>query len=83
MNIDAIIHNVSVVIANAAPVTYGTYELVVIDQKIYLRIRRLSNEPFPLLAYLESAQINNGLSPDLWGYIKRQISVFHSKGILK
>lgn len=83
MNIDNIVHTVSVVIANAAPVSTGTYELVVIDQKIYLRKRLPTNERFPVLARLESAEINNRLSPGLWGYIRYRISDLLTKGILK
>ena len=82
MNTDTILHNVSVVIANSAPVSFGTYELVVIEQKIYLRKRQPSNERCPVLARLESAEINNSLSPGLWGFIKHRISVFQSGGIL-
>ncbi len=83
MNIEAIVHNVTVVIANAAPVSFGDYELVVVDKKIYLRKQQPSNERCPVLALLESAEINSGFSPGLWSYIKRQISVFQSRGILK
>lgn len=83
MTIDKIVHNVSVVIANAAPVSFGTYELVVIDQKIWLRRRQPGNERCPMLARLESSEINHGLSQGLWGFIKHRISDFQSKGILK
>jgi len=60
MNIDTIVHNVSVVIANSAPVSFGTYELVVLEEKIYLRKRHPSNERCPVLARLESTEINSG-----------------------
>lgn len=82
MNIETIVHNVSVIIANSAPVSFGTYELVVIEQKIWLRKRQPSNEHCPVLARLESSDINNGLSPGLWGFLKHRISVFQSGGIL-
>lgn len=83
MNMDTIVHNVSVVIANATPVSFGTYELVVIENKIWLRKRKPANERCPVLARLESTEINSGLSPGLWGFIKRRISVLKSEGILK
>ncbi len=83
MNIDNIVHTVSVVIANAAPVSVGTYELVVIEQKIYLRKRQPTNESYPVLARLESSEINNRLSPGLCGFIKYRISDFLTRGILK
>ena len=83
MNIEAIFHNISVVIANAAPVSFGTYELVVIEQKIWLRKRQPGSERCPVLARLESTEINGGISPGLWSYIKRRISVLQSGGILK
>lgn len=83
MNIDNKLHNVSVIIANAAPVSSGTYELVVIEQKICLRKRQPTNENYPVLARLESADINNRLPPGLWGFIKYRISDFLLRGILK
>lgn len=83
MNIDNIVHTVSVIIANSAPVSFGTYELVVIDEKIYLRKRQPSNESYPVLARLESSEINNRLSAGLWGFIKHRISDLLAKGILK
>jgi hypothetical protein len=83
MNIDNIVHTVSVVIANAAPVSSGTYELVVIEQKIYLRKRQPTNESYPVLARLNALDVNFGLSPALAGYIKYRISDFLLRGILK
>jgi hypothetical protein len=40
MNIDNKLHTVSVLLANAAPVPRGIYELVVLDKKIQLRKRK-------------------------------------------
>jgi hypothetical protein len=83
MIIENKLHTISVVIANAAPVSSGTYELVVIEQRIYLRKRKPANEHCPVLARLESTDINNGISSGLWGFIKYRISDFLLRGILK
>lgn len=83
MNIDNKLHCVSVVLANAAPVPWGTYELVVLDKKIHLRKRQATNEYLPVVARLDSSEVNRGLSPALAGFIKLQISDLLMKGILK
>lgn len=83
MNIETILHNVSVIIANAAPVPYGTYELVVLDKMIHLRKRQPTNEYLPVVARLDSSQVNRGLSDALMGFIKLRIYDLLMKGILK
>ncbi|GAI38269.1 unnamed protein product [marine sediment metagenome] len=82
MNIDNKLHTVSVVLANAAPVPWGTYELVVLNKKIHLRKRQPTNEHLPVIARLNSEEVNRSLSPALEGFIKYQISDLLKKGIL-
>ncbi len=82
MNIDNKLHTVSVVLANAAPVPFGTYELVVLDKKIHLRKRQPNNEKLPVIARLYALEVNLGMSPALAGFVKLRISELLTKGIL-
>ncbi len=83
MSIDNKLHTVSVLLANAAPVSAGIYEIVVLDKKIYLRKRQPTNEYLPVIARLSAYEVNRSLSPALAGYIRCRISDFLLKGILK
>ena len=83
MSIDNKLHTVSVLLANAAPVSAGIYEIVVLDKKIYLRKRQPTNEYLPVIARLSAYEVNRGLSPALAGFIKYRISDFLLRGILK
>lgn len=83
MNIDNNLHTVSVVLAIAAPVPLGTYELVVLDKTIHLRKRQPTNEYLPVVARLDSVEVNRGLSPALAGFVIYRIYELQMKGILK
>jgi hypothetical protein len=83
MSIANKLHTVSVLLANAAPVSAGIYELVVLDKKIYLRKRQSTNEYLPVIGRLSAYEVNHGPSPALAGYIRYRISDFLLKGILK
>ncbi len=83
MNIDNKLHTVSVLLANAAPVPRGIYELVILDKMIQLRKRKSTNEYLPVIGRLSAYEVNCGLSPALAGYIRYRISDFLLKGILK
>jgi len=83
MNIDNKLHTVSVLLANAAPVPWGIYELVVLDRKIHLRKRQSTNEYLPVVIRLNASEVNRGLSHALAGFLKYRISDLLSKGILK
>ena len=82
MNIEKMLHNIGVVIANAAPVRSGNYELVVLEQKIYLRKEQPTNEDLPVVAHLDSAEVNHGLSTALERFITNQLYRFSKNGIL-